>query len=132
MKKGDKEMKTLAGAIEALSESSKTLVNARDACKEAKEVWETSREDREKVYREAFEAWEEAAQVLWKVTEVLSEIKDTYEEAFEEGLRRYERAHLEVGNKSSPPKCAFRWGEDGQLIAECEAKEDRDLLSLLR
>ena len=36
-----------------------------------------------------------------------------------------------LGKKSRPPKCTFRWSEEGQLITECETKEDRDLASRL-
>ena len=36
-----------------------------------------------------------------------------------------------LGKKFRPPKCTFRWNEDGQLITECETKEDRDLASRL-
>ena len=36
-----------------------------------------------------------------------------------------------LGKKSGPPKCTFRWDEKGQLIGECETKEDRELASRL-
>ncbi|HUV52603.1 MAG TPA: hypothetical protein VMW64_05965 [Dehalococcoidia bacterium] len=34
-----------------------------------------------------------------------------------------------LGKKSTPPKCTFSWDEEGQLIADCETKRDRDLAS---
>lgn len=34
-----------------------------------------------------------------------------------------------LDKKSRPPECTFRWDEEGQLIAECETKGDRDLAS---
>ena len=36
-----------------------------------------------------------------------------------------------LGKKSGPPKCTFHWDEEGQLVTECETKEDRDLASRL-
>lgn len=36
-----------------------------------------------------------------------------------------------LGKKFRPPKCTFRWSDEGQLITECETKEDRDLASRL-
>lgn len=36
-----------------------------------------------------------------------------------------------LGKKLKAPKCTFRWSEDGQLVSECETKEDRDLASRL-
>ena len=36
-----------------------------------------------------------------------------------------------LGKKFRPPKCTFHWNEEGQLITECETKEDRELASRL-
>jgi hypothetical protein len=51
----------------------------------------------------------------------------------EEIARRAARQVMEetLDKKFEPPKCTFRWSEEGQLISECETKEDRDLASRL-
>lgn len=55
--------------------------------------------------------------------------KDLEEIATKAARRAIEEA---TGKKlRQPPKCTFRWNEEGQLISECETKEDRDLASKL-
>lgn len=57
--------------------------------------------------------------------------KDRAEEDLEKIATEGARNALEevLGKKSTPPKCTFSWDEEGQLIAECETKGDRDLAS---
>ena len=54
-------------------------------------------------------------------------------EQIEEIATRVARRVMEegLGEKFEPPRCTFRWSEEGQLITECETKEDRDLASRL-